>query len=79
MLLTCFFMREVVIMDAVCRHDPSREKSVYRGPQAAIYANYKNIISAEVAQSKAERIQKRSQFIGPALSNICCTCAASKA
>ena len=55
MLLTRFFMREVVVMDAVCRHDLSREKSVYRGPQAAIYANYKNIISAEVAQSKAER------------------------
>ena len=55
MLLTRFFMREVVVMDAICRHGPSCEKSVYRGPQAAIYANYKNIISAEVAQSKAER------------------------
>ena len=52
-------MREAAVADAVCRHDPFREKSVYRGPQAAIYANYKNIFSADVAQSKAERIQNR--------------------
>ena len=37
--MTRFFMREVVVMDAVCHHGPSCEKSVYRGPQAAIYAN----------------------------------------
>ena len=44
---------------AVCRYDPSREKAILENPQIFQNCEIINILSAEDAQSNAERIQNR--------------------
>ena len=47
-----------------CGGDPSRENGVQKRPQAFLYPEIKNILSAIYAQSNAERISNRPALGG---------------
>ena len=57
---------------AICLYDPTRENGIAERPQTLRYAEIKNILSAEYAQSKAEGIQNCFYFPSPASCSYSC-------